>query len=643
MTAHATLRVVAVSALMVAALFATSAAGGPLEDAGVLPISDEDCSSTPDQTLCEEVVGIANENLTTLDGVLDIPWSALNGACSEVGGDDVDNCTALLGALPETVEGILDGVCSMIGGDDVDDCDGLAGSVGPGTVTDLVQDQIGNEVAFDDFTGTAAIHNTFTLTGSVEGVVPQALAGTATVTKPDLSTEDVPFTWVDDDNAIEPPLDNDGAAFSIDYTTTIAGTYVFEFEVDNETFEDLFFEANDTIAIDVVGVVGGSSELNITVLDTGTVFTLDPNGFTRPVGGVSSSQDVITSLQDDNGFGDIDAAGMTVVVKQPAGLPDIDITDPAPEDNTTTFTRNFTNTVAGTYFKDGAYQVNASSGGGFVNEDFAVVNEAPTVIGNGQSGSGLEDVGDLFLGNFTVDDGNWGSIGAETVTEVAAADIRVVDNVGTPVTEFVIRSAPEGSPLAPTDSIDLSALALDGGGQEIDFEVSYVANAVAPGSYTVQAQATDDDTTVSGWQDVFTLDIEAANVGFFLQIDDGGNGIDLGSAAPGESTDSSGDPVNVTFTGTEAAASLFLMVGDFEDAGSNSFASDGTTVEVYANEDLSGVPLTGTVAEGVVTVALAGGLGAAGGSVYVVFETTVPLGTPAGDYSADIDFIGIPA
>jgi hypothetical protein len=417
-------------------------------------------------------------------------------------------------------------------------------------------------------------------------------------------------------------------------------------------------QADDTVSdsgsFTVSSTEDAGGKVHVVIPNTNTVFTLDTTGLVAPTAGSASSTSFIVSLQDDNGFTDIDNDLLSVSLEGPETLMVV-LTAADVSDDGGTFTRTFTFDLDfPAYLKDGTYTVVADYDGTELTDDFGVANVAPVldgpaeatyVLGQVEKGPVLSDPVALNL-----DDDNWGAYDASSVVELDNVAF-VVSFGGVPVdiSSALVIQVDQGSGFASVPAngvLDLSLLSRVADPLDLDVRLDYNGDLVPIGTYLVTAQAFDDDGSGSAIVELFELEIRPENYGFFMEVDDGGDGVQSSATAAGQVATTSADPVEVSFTGTFAAESIEVNLGQFKRTSpaspAASFTAQNAKVLVYDQADLLDTPLEVNLVGGVASVDL-NALGAAGNSVYLVFEYTVPLGTPAGSYSAVLDIVGTSA
>jgi hypothetical protein len=403
--------------------------------------------------------------------------------------------------------------------------------------------------------------------------------------------------------------------------------------------------------------VSPSSNLGtVSAADTTTDLSLDNGAFVGPVAGVASGTSITAILHDLNGVNTLDNDALASTLTGPQSLSSAQdfasAADSNPEGDFDTQRVFLYDLSFPDHLQDGAYQFASTyAGSAPVSFPFTVDNVAPTL-------SGDTTVEQTFLaghGAFvtdpvtvTLDDDNWGGFGGASVTELKALTLSGVPSG----LDFQV-SEDDGATWSDVGSLayDLSTAASDGSAPlQVLVRLASPDGLVPDGPAAVTAVLTDDNDAASDPIDAFTLLIRPVNYGFFFGVDDGGDGISIGSGSitPGTRNDSSGDPVAVAFTGTFDADALVVSIGQFQcvslgcdDSFSayNSNPAKNGKVLLYATPDLTDLPLEAVVdSTGAAGFDLTGlPIGVAGATLYAVLDIYVPAGLHAGTYVGTVN------
>jgi hypothetical protein len=502
----------------------------------------------------------------------------------------------------------------------------------------------------------------------VPNQAPNAVAGDQTVTEFDLVTLSGAASS-DPDNGPQPLsfawTQLSGTTVALSGAGTSAATFtapevsgapqslVFRLTVSDGDLSDM-----DDVTI---MVKSATSVGEVTTADPDAVLSLDAGDFAGPIAGVASDTTVTAILHDLNGVDTLDNGLLSSSLTGPQGLDETlgftSATDSAPEGDTDT-QRDFLYDLSfPERLQDGAYQFATTYGGSSpVTHDFVVANVAPTLAADAVvthefiAGHGAFVTDPVTL---TLDDANWGGFAGTDVTELQDLTLSGV------LTGLVLQVSTDGDTWTDVAGLshDLSAVANDGSGaQELLVRLASPDGFVDQGvAVVVTAVLSDQSAAESLPVPLFTLTIRPENYGFFFGVDDGGDGISIGSGSvvPGTRNDSGADPVAVAFTGTFDADALVVSIGRFTcvSAGCddsfgayNSDAAKNGIVKLYGTPDLSDVPVQLPVGSaGSAGFDLTGlPLGVAGSTLYVVLDLYVPAGLDAGTYvgTVNIDATG---
>lgn len=408
----------------------------------------------------------------------------------------------------------------------------------------------------------------------------------------------------------------------------------------------------DTDSVTIhVSPPAGSETSSVTLADTGIELSLDPGAFVGPVAGVASSSGITAILHTLNGVGQLDNSKLSASLTGPQGLDEAlsfgATADSNPEGDANT-QRDFQYDLAFPgRLKGGPYQFAATyDSSSPVTHVFNVANVAPTlgitapVTQTFTAGVGAIATDPVSL---SLDDANWGGY-TGTVTELDSLTLS-----GVPSGLAFEVSTDGGSTWGPVGSLsdDLSAVQNGAGALDLQVRLTSADGEVPDGPAVVTAVLSDQSGATSPPVTLFTLTILPENFGFFFGVDDGGDGITLGSGAvsPGSRVTSSSDPVQVSFIGTFDADAVVVNIGDFACSCGDSFSAynadpaKNAKVLLYATPDLAGTPLEATIdntgAAGFDLTSSA--LGAAGSALYVVLDVYVPAGHAPGAYTGTVD------
>ena len=409
---------------------------------------------------------------------------------------------------------------------------------------------------------------------------------------------------------------------------------------------------SDTDSVTIqVSPQAGTQTGTVTLADTGIELSLDATGFVGPVAGTASDTGITAILHTLNGVGQLDNSKLSASLTGPQGLDETlafsATADSAPEGDADT-QRDFQYDLAfPARLKGGAYQFAAVyDGSAPATSVFNVANAAPTlgivapVTQTFTAGVGAiaTDPVDLSL-----DDANWGGY-TGTVTELDSLTLS-----GVPSGLVFQVSADGGSTWTDVSGLshDLSAVQNGAGALGLQVRLASADGEVPDGPAVVTAVLSDEAGATSAPVTLFTLTILPENFGFFFGVDDGGDGISLGSGAvsPGSRATSSSDPVQVSFIGTFDADAVVVTIGDFACSCGDSFSAynsdpaKNAKVLLYDSPSLTGTPLQAAVDNtGAAGFDLTGlPLGAAGSALYVVLDVYVPAGHAPGAYSGTVD------
>ncbi|MCA1844966.1 MAG: PKD domain-containing protein [Actinobacteria bacterium] len=454
------------------------------------------------------------------------------------------------------------------------------------------------------------------------------------------------YAWTQTDGPAVTLANANGAVAT--FTAPTVGSLtslVFQLSVSDGTLS-----GTDSVAVQVQPASGST---HVDIDDTATDLDLLAAGFVGPVAGTASSTELTVRLHDLNGVATLDntllAAHLTGPAELNATLAHGTPVDDNPEGDGDT-QRDFPYALDfGGRLKGGAYEFAATYDGSLpVTHGFTVDNVAPdlaapaALVRTYQAGFGavVSDTVSLAL-----NDANWGSFDGAPVTELQSLDFTGVPS------GFVAQVSTDGGATwvdASTGSYDLSAVTNGAGALALQVRLNSPSGLITAGDYVVTATVADQGALASAASPLYTLTIRPQNYGFSLSVDDGGDGIALGSGSPGGRVNSTADPVAVSFTGTFAASNLTVRVSPFTCTCGSSFGAynaDPTKngkVLVYGAPDLSDTPIQVPVTStGVAFFPSLGALGGAGTAVYVVLNLYLPASTPAGSYSGVIDVTGM--
>lgn len=460
-------------------------------------------------------------------------------------------------------------------------------------------------------------------------------------------------------------VDDEALTYSFSYIAGTAGDVDFAVAA---SYGQLPLTGGEEFTVSFDEVSSDDIDLHVTVsaVDTALNNIVFTPAYPTHAVGAEASKTLSVQLQDDNGVSEITSASLSTVVELAGGgehpLTSSSTTqqtqgslDPFPSIEDYHYEVAFPSRL-----KDGDYVFRATYDGEqgplTATVSVNVPNVAPTIT----SGTAL----DLATGKATpisgalavsVDDLNFGNFHASAapVSEISALEFTVTATGSADPEDIRIFVAGEtveltagaGSfSLASDDSMTAIAKSI-----EVAYSQAFGLGESDNGLLTVTVRAVDDDTIPSDVLTIAEILVQPFEAGFGLDVDDGGNGIQIDEAAPGQTRSNSADPLNIEVTKQVSLGVLRFEVPAFSDGAGHSIATDGITVSICVDATdaatcIATPTLTGTIDEdGIATIDEIGGLGVSGTKLDVYFTLTVPFGTAGGAYTSAATVLGIPA
>ncbi len=486
-----------------------------------------------------------------------------------------------------------------------------------------------------------------------EGTQDVALDGSGASALPvPAAANELTFAWAQTGGPSVTLVGADTAAPTFDAPALDGLQQVLTFEL---TVTDTFGSATDSVAVTVTNVATADTSVNAVVQNGAAVLSMqapaDPN-YAPSGAGAGLPATYFVKLDTSEGTEGITDSLLTFSVTDPFDADTAETYDskadsktlaaqPETDIRTYTFGLTLPNRLAdGTYTVASTYDGSEEAGA-----TFTVQNVAPTVAGTPALHNGRSSFPAVATAvQLALDDANWDSYGGAAVTELSSLTFQVtdaLDNVVASGFEFDV----DGGAFGAVPSLDLAARSDD---QAITVPVAVrYDGTVAAGTYTVTAIVTDDDGATDEL-DFLTVALVPANFGFSMAIDDGSDGVSVGTvSSDNQRYNTAADPLEIQITGTLDAALLKLAVPDL--TGANPLNDDvipanGMKVLVYTDSADVGNPnladLVGTVAGNALTLDLSGAsIGLSESSIFVVFDVQVFDGTNSDSYSTAIDLL----
>lgn len=476
----------------------------------------------------------------------------------------------------------------------------------------------------------------------------------------DADGDDLTFSWVQTEglSVALTGTDSSTLTFTAPNLDGIGETLAFEI-----TVTDVFGATGSAVATVFVNNIGSNQTTGTVTVGAATAsFILHDPEPTVAAGGEPTDVTYSSELRNNNGLELVDDQLVAFTVSGPQGLSvpegiDSQADSGAPEqgecltDQCLVVRQYVYDLTFPSRLADGDYSVNATyNGAGPAPATFTVANVAPTIDGALASHSGRASFpATTSVSTVSVDDVNWGSYNGAGVSELATLTFEVRDELDALVASgFTFETDLDGdATFTATPSLALSGLT-NNAAVNIPVRVSY-DDLVADGVYTVTAIVTDDNGATDE-VDILSILLVPFNFGFTIEIDDGGDGIELNDGADvqpdGSVYDTSTDPLSIDITGTLGAAALELGIADFTSATTDDVITvEGMTVRIYSDGQMIGVDepaFSGEVADNQLVVdLLAASLGASGTTLRIVLDLQVLPGADAAEYSSAIDVLSL--
>jgi hypothetical protein len=620
------------------------------------------CEDLADPNTCEPVVDPAGTLGAAICTALDTESEETDGgACITAALTDATTCPeGSDGAFPDC-DGTVDGAqeCEEGAEGTFPDCDNAL--VDALSALNALCDLDDNDAAADDESFPDCDPAPSADAGSdaevAEGTVDVALDGSGSfdgdtgIAVLAESAGPLTFSWTQtggvavvlaDDNTASPTFNAPGLS-------GLQETLVFELTVTDSAGQT----STDTVSVTITNVDTDDTSIGLTVGGSPAELTLsgpEPAPVITPDGATSTPATYFVEIDTSSGVEHLDDGLLDFTVTDPNGAITDEVEDSIadsktmagqPEEDIRTYSFGLSlpgRLADGTYTVDGAYD-----GDAVTPLTFTVNNVAPTITGTPALHNGRASFDAVATAlSLTLDDVNAGSYDDSPVAgELVSLTFAVTDALDVPVASGFTFDVDGGETFVPVTSLDLSAE--DGNAPvSVPVQVAY-DDSVAAGVYTVSAIVTDDNLETDEIA-FLTITLVPANFGFSIAVDDGGDGVSIGSvSADNGFYDNGADPLELQITGTLDAATLSLDIADFTSAGTDDvIPADGVSVLVFAEgadtNDPDAAAASGSIDGNVLDLDLTG-IALSETSIFIVFSVQVFDGTDGDAYSTTVDLL----